>query len=494
MQGTLLAGGSKAITVNVDRGKLPPGTYAHTLMVNSDGGNETVDIIMTVKGEVSGWAKTYGGPSADGYEEARDIRETNDGGYIIAGSTASFGARNRDYWVMKLNNTGTIEWEKTYGGTAQDDAYTVVKTIDGGYLVAGESYSFRTGTTSRDIWILKLFSDGTIDWEKNYGGIGTEHVKSVITTLDVEGNPDGYLVVGSTYSFSAGGADIWLLKLSADGTVAWEKAYGGSNNEFGRAAQQTSDRGYIVVGDTQSFGVGNRDIWVLKLNAAGGVEWQKTFGGSDYDQPVSVQVDDGSGYVIGAFTRSFNGETRGYDYWILKLNDLGEVQWQKIYGTALGEYMEKLEKTNGGGYVAIGRIEDPIQGYNIWALKLSATGRIDWQRMYNLEPGGISETEWGYAIQQTGDGGYTVAGTTNWITMNGDFWVLKLAGGGSLGCGIDTATEGIATDTTLTLTTTEATITDSEAAATVTICTVGNTSATVGTPCGQAMPPSIVPR
>jgi hypothetical protein len=205
-------------------------------------------------------------------------------------------------------------------------------------------------------------------------------------------------------------------------------------------------------------------------------------------------VDDGSGYVIGAFTRSFNGETRGYDYWILKLNDLGEVQWQKIYGTALGEYMEKLEKTNGGGYVAIGRIEDPIQGYNIWALKLSATGRIDWQRMYNLEPGGISETEWGYAIQQTGDGGYTVAGTTNWITMNGDFWVLKLAGDGSLGCGIDTATEGIATDTTLTLTTTEATITDSEAAATVTICTVGNTSATVGTPCGQAMPPSIVPR
>jgi len=492
MQGTLQAGGSKAIAVNVDRSQLSPGAYAHTLMFTSDGGNETVDIAMAVEGAVSGWAKTYGGPNPDGYEEARDIRETDDGGYIVAGSTASFG--NRDYWVMKLNSMGTIEWEKTYGGTEQDDAFVVVKTDDGGYVVAGESYSFRTGSTGRDIWILKLFSDGTIDWEKNYGGTGTEHVKSVITTLDAEENPDGYLVVGTTYSFSDGGSDLWLLKLGADGTITWERAYGGSNNEFGRAAQQSSDRGYIVVGDTQSFGVANRDVWVLKLNSVGEIDWQKTFGGSDFDMPVSIQLAEGGGYIIGAYSRSFNGETRGYEFWIFKLNDSGEVQWQKTYGTPSGEYMERLEKTNDGGYVTVGRTDDPIQGYNIWVLKVSGTGGIDWQRMYNLETGGISETEWGYAIQQTSEGGYAVAGTTNWITMNGDLWVLKLASDGSLGCSIDTATEGIATDTTLTTTTTEAAITVSEATAPDTSATVGNTSATVGTPCGQALTSFGTPR
>jgi Zn-dependent metalloprotease len=486
IQGTLQAGGSKAVTLKVDRGELSPGAYAHTLLIASDGGNTTVGVTMDVGGAVSGWAKTYGGPSDDGYEEARDIRGTDDGGYIVAGSTSSFGAGNRDYWVMKLNSVGTIEWEKTYGGAAQDDAFAVVKTVDGGYLVAGESYSFRTGTTGRDIWILKLFSDGTADWEKNYGGTGTEHVESVITTLDADGAPDGYLVVGSTYSFSTGGADLWLLKLRTDGTIAWERAYGGDNNEFGRAAQQTSDRGFIVVGDTQSFGAGNRDVWALRINPGGEIVWQKAFGGSDYDQPVAVQLDDEGGYVIGAFTRSFNGESRGYDFWVFKVNDSGEAEWQKTYGTTSGEYMEKLEKTEGGGYVVVGRTEDPVQGYNIWVLKLSGTGGIDWQKMYNLQTEGISETEWGYAIQQTVDGGYAVAGTTNWITKNGDFWVLKLAGDGSLGCDIETATEGIAAETTLTSTTTEAAMTVSEAAAPDTGCSVGNTSAVIGTPCGQA--------
>jgi len=486
IRGTLQAGSSKAVTLKVDRGKLSPGTYAHTLLITSDGGNATVDVTMDVGGAVSGWTKTYGGPSNDGYEEARDLRETDDGGLIVAGSSSSFGAGNRDYWVVKLNSAGTIEWEKTYGGAGQDDAFVVLKAVDGGYLVAGESYSFRTGTTGRDIWILKLFSDGTVDWEKNYGGTGTEHVESVITTLDAEGSPNGYLVVGSTYSFSTGGADLWLLKLRTDGTIAWERAYGGANNEFGRAAQQTSDRGFIVVGDTQSFGVANRDVWALRINSAGEIVWQNAFGGSDYDQPVSVQVDDGGGYVIGAFTRSFNGETRGYEFWVFKLNDSGEVEWQKTYGTTSGEYMEKLEKTDDGGYVAVGRTEDLIQGYNIWVLKLSGTGGIDWQRMYNLQTEGISETEWGYATQQTSDGGYAVAGTTNWITKNGDFWVLKLASDGSLGCGIDTGTEGIAADTTLTSTITEAVMTVSEAAAPDTSCSVGNTSASVGAPCGQA--------
>jgi Zn-dependent metalloprotease/predicted secreted protein len=478
--GTLLPQGKKAVTVTVDRSKLSPGEYDHTITISSNGGNETVDVTMTVQGAVSGWAKIYSGPS-DGTEQPADIRQTSDNGFIVAGNTSSFGAGNTDYWVMKLSSTGTVEWEKTYGGPLEDKAYAIEKTIDGGYIVAGESRSFKTGDSGSDIWILKLHSDGTVDWEKNYGGTGTEHVKSVITTVDAQGNPNGYLVIGSTYSFGAGATDIWLLKLRTDGTVEWERTYGGSNYEFGRSGQQTPDKGYIVVGDTQSFGAGGRDVWVLKLTSDGAIEWQKTYGGTGTEMPFSIELATDSGFVVGSYTTSSG--SGGYDMWIIKLDESGTVVWQKAYGGTGNDYLNSLAKTTDGGYIATGwsySFGTLEESNDVWVIKINGSGMIGWQRRYHRE------SDWGYVIRETLDGGYIVAGQTDWLVENGngDVWIMKLVDDGSLGCSIDTATEGIATDTTLTSTNTETAITISAAAAPDTSSTVTNSSALVSGQCG----------
>ncbi|MDI6733382.1 MAG: hypothetical protein QME16_05630, partial [Planctomycetota bacterium] len=163
---------------------------------------------------------------------------------------------------LKLTSTGSIDWQKTYGGTGSDSAQSIQQTSDGGYIVAGVTQSFGTG--SADFWVLKLTSTGSIDWQKTYGGTGYDRANSIQQTAD-----GGYVVAGNTTSFGAGSNDFWVLKLNNDGTVAWQKTYGGTGGETANSIRQTADGGYIVAGNTPSFGAGSADFWVLKLNPDG---------------------------------------------------------------------------------------------------------------------------------------------------------------------------------------------------------------------------------
>ena len=262
------------------------------------------------------WAKTYGGVNDD---IAHSIQQTSDGGYIVAGGTYSYGAGFIDFWIIKLNLNGDIDWQKTFGGGNDDVAYSIQQTSpDGGYIVAGQSSSL--GNPLGDIWILKLKSNGDIDWQKTYGGTASSTANCIKQTSD-----GGYIVAGETSSSGAGSADVWVLKLDADGNLqtGWPKTYGGASFDAANSIQQTLDGGYIVAGETASSGAGSTDFWILKLNANGDIVWQKTYGGSNDDIARSIQQTLDGGFIVAGETSSSGA---GYaDFWILKIDENGNI-------------------------------------------------------------------------------------------------------------------------------------------------------------------------
>jgi len=214
------------------------------------------------------WARTYG-TSED--ECAYSICQTSDGGYIVAGGagytyfTSIFYREYYDFWILKLSSSGKIEWQQTYGGSNSDRAYSIHQTNDGGYIVVGVTKSFGTGSSA--ILILKLSSGGDIEWQKTYGEALLHGAYSIQQT-----NDGGYIVAGETCSFGAGNVDIWVLKLASDGMIEWQKTYGGSQLDEASSIQQTGDGGYIVAGSTDTYGAGKGDFLILKLSSNGDID------------------------------------------------------------------------------------------------------------------------------------------------------------------------------------------------------------------------------
>ena len=380
------------------------------------------------------WAKSYGGSN---FDIAYAIQNTSDGGYIVAGTTNSSGAGSNDAWVFKLNSTGSIIWQKSYGGPYYDDAASIQQTADGGYIAAGTTYSF--GAQTGDFWLLRLNSDGSIAWQKTYGGTGDDEAYCVRQTAD-----GGYIVAGTTNSFGTIGYDIWLLKLYANGSIAWSKTYGGSYDDKAYSVQQTTDGGYIVAGSTNSFDGGSYDhAWLLKLNSTGGITWQNTYGGYRNDEASSVQQTADGGYIVAGDT---NSSGAGYDdFWVFKLNSNGSLVWSYTYGGA-SDYDDaySIEQTADGGYIVAGTTYSFGAGSgDFWLIQLNSVGQIVWQNTY----GGSNDDEV-YSVRQTPDGGYIVAGTTASFGVGTyNVWVVKLGTGGSItwgsGSGASTSTTSI---------------------------------------------------
>jgi len=250
------------------------------------------------------------------------MAQTSDGGYIVTGAILLiFGeyALKRDFWIAKLFPNGDVEWQKSYGiGDVPDPyienaAYSVQQTSDGGYIVTG-----KTESLSNDFWVLKLSSDGSVEWQKSYGGSNNDRAYSVQQTSD-----DGYIVAGYTESFGAGSTDFWVLKLSSDGSVEWQKTYGGSNNDRAVSVQQTSDGGYIVVGLSKIQGQWEADIWILKLFPNGDVDWQRTYEHSYIMEHHLIQQTSDGGYIFAADTISFGAG--GQDILVMKLLPDGDI-------------------------------------------------------------------------------------------------------------------------------------------------------------------------
>lgn len=384
------------------------------------------------------WIVIYGGNADD---RAYSIQQTSDGGYIVAGSTESFGEKNYDCLILKLHSDGSIDWQKSYGGNGYDQARSIQQTLDGGYIVAGSTESF--GKKNQDLWILKLNCDGTVVWQKSYGGQHKDYARSIHQTADY-----GYVVAGTTWSFSKGKSDVWVLKLKFDGTIDWQKTYGGNGYDQACSLHQTSDGGYVITGMTKSFGAQDHDFWVLKLNSNGTIIWQKAYGGFYTDYGRSIQQTRDMSFIVAGWTRSFGGGD--YDCWVLKLNPDGNIAWQKIYGASGSDHANFIHQTDDGGYIVAGWTDSFGAGnYDLWILKLKPNGAIAWQKTY-----GGNDMDYAESIRQTSDGGYIVAGNTMSFGVSRvrfNPWVLKLDANGEIhDCNAMGTSEVFVSDTSVT--------------------------------------------
>lgn len=356
------------------------------------------------------WNKTYGGANHD---YAYSAVHTSDEGYAIGGYTDSFGAGLDDSWLVKTDADGNAQWNRTYGGTGMDHCYCILQTGDGGYVVAGVTNS--SGAGDYDFWLLKTDLFGGMQWNKTYGGIKNDVTWSVVQTSD-----GGYLMAGSTDSFGAGFDDVWLVKTDASGNMQWNKTYGGGLDEAAYSVIQTSDGGYAMVGYTASSGAGSSDFWLIKTDASGNIEWSRTYGGSSWDCAQSViQTSDG-GYAIAGQTRSFGV---GGDAWLIKTDASGRALWNKTYGGTGIERAYSVVQSDDGGYAMAGFTTSFGLGKeDFWLVKTDADGSMLWNETF-----GGTNSDVARCLVQTSEGQYLVSGYT-WSFGSGlsDFWLIKL--------------------------------------------------------------------
>lgn len=359
------------------------------------------------------WEKTF---TINNTHTIVSTQRTKDGGYIIAGYTNPYFdvniPQNDDYWVLKMDVNGNTQWEKTFGGSGADQLAVLLQTDDGGYLMGGTSNSGVSGDKSElhqgggDYWVVKLDANGTKVWDKTIGSNGQDVLTAVAQTID-----GGFIVGGYSWSGPSGDRtgpfrgeyDYWVVKLNASGAIEWDNAFGGVMVDLLYSLQQTSDGGYILGGPSQSNVGGDKtepnwdqcpsqpggcshDYWVVKLDANGHKEWDKTIGGTGSDVLFHVRQTPDGGYILGGYSYSgISGDKTevsrgGADYWIVKLDSFGNKQWDKTLGTTEPEStLSFLELTADGGYILGGRSSAGISGdksevsrggYDYWIIKL----------------------------------------------------------------------------------------------------------------------------
>jgi hypothetical protein len=354
------------------------------------------------------WFKTFGGSEDD---SGSSVQQTSDGGFILVGTTTSFGAGGFDVWLIKTDASGNKLWEKTFGGIRDDRGHSVQQTSDGGFILLGWTESF--DAREADVWLIKTDASGNIEWDRTFGGSDRDKGSSVQQTSD-----GGFILVGYTESFGAGWADVWLIKTDADGNKLWDRTFGGSGLDSGSSVQQTSDGGFILVGYTTSFGAGGFDVWLIKTDADGNKLWEKTFGGSRRDWGSSVQQTSDGGFIIVGYTTSFGAG----DVWLIKTDANGNKQWDRTFGGSDWDEGWSVQQTSDGGFIIVGWTWSfGAGGPDVWLIKTDANGNKQWDRTF-----GGSDWDWGFSVQQTSDGGFIIVGSTeSFGAGEGDVLLIK---------------------------------------------------------------------
>src|SRR6056297_1051494 len=318
------------------------------------------------------WDQNYGGSD---YDIANAVIQTNDGGYVVAGQTASndedVGNNHGgyDFWVLRLDANGLLKWESAFGGSNNEYAFDLCKTTDGCYMVAGFTKSSDGDVTgyqgNDDCWIVKVNDTGALVWQKTLGGGQADRAYSICSTHDT-----GFLIGGSSRSSDGdvsdnnGGNDAWLVKVDQVGNIVWEKNFGGSNIDLARAVFRTPDNGFIVGGETESTDQdvtgnhGNKDGWLLKLVPNGNLTWAKCYGGTDDDDIRDVIQTANGGYAFLGASNSSDEDVPGnrgdFDFLFMVLDENGDIKWTKNYGGASTEIGNSLIEKTDGGFILVG--------------------------------------------------------------------------------------------------------------------------------------------
>ncbi|NIT55653.1 MAG: SUMF1/EgtB/PvdO family nonheme iron enzyme [Aliifodinibius sp.] len=341
-------------------------------------------------------------------ENGYSVQQTEDGGYIIAGEY--LGLQMRDVYLIKTEPNGAMQWEKTFDWQYDDWGSSVQQTTDGGYIIAGGKYISKFEC---DVYLLKTEPNGNSQWEKTFGAIGGEYGSSVQQTSD-----GGYIIAGSTESYEPDYGDVYLIKTEPNGAMQWEKTFGGSSKEIGYSVQQTTDGGYIIVGYTASFGTEHG--YLIKTEPNGTMQWEKTF---EPWRGSSVQQTSDGGYIITGYSDG------GGDVYLIKTEPNGSSQWEKTFGGSGTECGYSVQQTSDGGYIIVGSTGSFGAGnYDVYLIKTAPNGSSQWEKTF-----GGSGYEWGSSVQQTSDGGYIIAGNTySFGAGSTDVYLIKLCPEGTL--------------------------------------------------------------
>ncbi|MFL5764139.1 MAG: T9SS type A sorting domain-containing protein [Bacteroidia bacterium] len=398
------------------------------------------------------WQRPTGGT---GYDYARETAITPDGGIITTGYTESadgdvaINRGNGDCWITRTDNSGNLQWEHTYGGSGFDYGYSVTNTTDGGYIFAGYTESADGDVSSNhgagDAWVVKIDNAGAIQWEKTFGGSATENVQCIRATSD-----GGYIFCGYTESNNGdvsgylGAGDCWIVKIDGAGLIQWQKCMGGTAYDYAQDIKQTSDGGFVVAGGTNSSDGnvseqnGNGDCWLVKLDVSGNISWEKTFGGTDYDFAQAVEETTDGGFVLAGYTQSndidITSQHGNGDCWVIKCNSAGSMEWQKALGSTANDYAYGIKEVSGCyamvGYASAndGDVTGNHGDYDCWLAILDENGALQAEQSY----GGTGE-DIGYSIRAGANGSCLIAGYTGSADGNvagnhggGDCWLIRV--------------------------------------------------------------------
>ena len=329
------------------------------LLGYSEGSTTIISLIKTDSIGVIEWSKSY----ASGSDELRaySIQQTNDGGYIITGNIVYSPVSIEDIILLKTTSNGTLQWKKYFNFTSIEYGFSVQQTIDGGFIITGVGYT--------DLVLIKTAADGTMQWAKTIAGTSGQEGKSVKQTSD-----GGFIITGFTTSFGAGSFDVYLVKTDSIGTLQWTKTFGGTNDDFGNSIQLTLDGGYIIAGTTRSYGAGIGDVYIIKTTSNGTLQWTKTFGGTLNEEGYSVQQTSDFGFIISGLTRSFG--TGSDDIYLVKTDSNGTMQWTKTFGGLDAEAGYSVAQTHDGGYVINGNSYSSFATFStdIYFIKTDSNG------------------------------------------------------------------------------------------------------------------------
>jgi PKD repeat protein len=354
------------------------------------------------------WTQAYG-DGDDGRNELYEVIQLADNSLVFVGSKTTNDTGKHDAWLIKANETGQIQWEKTLGDSEDDRAYDLVQTTDGGFVLGGYTSS---DAGDKDMWLVRTNPDGDIIWNQTYGGQHDESIRCLIQTSD-----GGFALIGYTHSSGEGGSDVWLVKTDPNGEVQWTQTYGGENDEKAYSGIQTTQGEYVLAGYTETYGSGKSDVWLIKTDENGSLQWERTFGREENDYAYDL-INTSDGFAIA-------GQKTGYDFfanlfvnywWLIKTDNNGNIDWtQTYYGDPYhygptGDAAYALIQTPDEGFAITGQRGAFEEGFDAdtWIIKTNEIGAPEWD-----QPPHTDYPNTARFIIQASDGGYIYGGFKN---------------------------------------------------------------------------------